>query len=143
MMSFAPTARAASSAPSITRCGRAAISERSLRLNGSPSAPFASTTAPPAARSATARHLRPTGKPAPPLPKRPPASRLDGEHPGEPRVGAGSDAVDDGDRPHQVGQPVHRPPGGLTEVRAEQARHEDRQKQIEGDHAETQPEATV
>src|ERR1700737_3867767 len=47
MMSWAPTARAASSAPSITRCGRDAISDRSLGLSGSPSAPLPDTTPPP------------------------------------------------------------------------------------------------
>ena len=45
-----------------------------FRCAGSPSAPFATTTARPSLRSASARHLRPTGNPAPPRPSRPLAS---------------------------------------------------------------------
>ena len=47
-----------------------------LELSGSPSAPLARTTARPSPRSATVAHLRATGKPAPPRPRRPLASRI-------------------------------------------------------------------
>src|ERR1700746_334920 len=115
MMSGAPTASAARRAPSITRWGRVAISVRSFRLSGSPSAPLASTTARPCARSATARHLRATGNPAPPRPSRlaasspaisrPPATRGNGPTGPLSRLAIG------GDRPPGGGRTPPPPPG--------------------------------
>ena len=57
------TAVAASTIPSITRCGATSSSTRSLTLAGSPSQPFATTTGRPRP-AATAASLRAVGKPA-------------------------------------------------------------------------------
>ena len=69
MTSRAPTASAASTAPSSTRCGRMRIRSASLCEAGSPSAALTTTTG--RRRPATARILRAVGKPAPPWPVRP------------------------------------------------------------------------
>ncbi len=71
--SVAPMARAASSAPSSTRCGDDASRKRSLALAGSPSVPLTTTMGSPGTSSA-ARSLCTVGKPAPPRPRRPAAS---------------------------------------------------------------------
>src|SRR6266511_2256115 len=68
--SLAPTAAAASSAPSITRCGAMVSSSLSLWLLGSPSEPLTTTTGAPRP-SRTARSLVPVGKLAPPRPRSP------------------------------------------------------------------------
>ena len=67
--SLAPVSSAAITAPSRTRCGDLAISTLSLALAGSPSVPFAITTA--AGPAATAASLRAVGNPAPPRPVSP------------------------------------------------------------------------
>ena len=61
---LAPTAAAARTAPSSTRCGARVSRALSLSLAGSLSMPLATTTGSPRC-SATARSLRPVGKPAP------------------------------------------------------------------------------
>ncbi len=73
----APIVSAAICRPSRTWYGLRASSARSLKLPGSPSAPFATTyrspTSSPPARIDS--HLRPVGKPAPPRPRNPDAVR--------------------------------------------------------------------
>ena len=66
----APTARAATAAPSSTRWGSSVSKRRSLPLAGSPSVPLPTTNRGPR-RAATARIFLATGKPAPPRPRRP------------------------------------------------------------------------
>ena len=66
----APSAAAASAAPSSTRCGARRSRSLSLKLTGSPSAPLATTTGR-RRPAATAASLRPAGKPPPPRPRRP------------------------------------------------------------------------
>ena len=68
--SEAPTAPAASTAPSSTRWGSRPSSSRSFALAGSVSEPL-TTTGPTRRRPATARSLRAVGKSAPPRPRRP------------------------------------------------------------------------
>ena len=68
--SSAPSACAASWAPSSTRWGSVCISVRSFRLAGSPSAALTTTTAR-LREAATARSFVAVGKPAPPCPRRP------------------------------------------------------------------------
>src|SRR5262249_27767674 len=71
--SRAPTASAARSAPSSTRCGATRSSSLSLAAAGSLSAPFTITYAPPALAplAATVASLRPVGNQAPPRPRSP------------------------------------------------------------------------
>ena len=66
----APTARAATAAPSSTRWGNSVSRSRSLPLAGSPSVPLPTTTRGPR-RATTARIFLATGKAAPPRPRRP------------------------------------------------------------------------
>ncbi|ESU45949.1 hypothetical protein P376_6073 [Streptomyces sp. HCCB10043] len=69
----APSASAASSAPSRIRCGARLSRTVSLRQAGSPSLPLITTTGRTPRRMdafATARSFLPNGKPAPPLPRR-------------------------------------------------------------------------
>ena len=69
----APTARAASTAPSSTRCGARLSRAWSFSLAGSLSMPLATTTAGPR-RDATDFIFAPAGNPAPPRPVRPAAA---------------------------------------------------------------------
>ena len=87
--SSAPTARAATTAPSITRCGAWARSTRSLRLAGSPSAPLPTTIAR-RRRPATARSFMAVETCAPPRPRRPLRSTASRSAPASPRRAAGS-----------------------------------------------------
>ena len=77
----AATAVAAVCSPSRTRWGERSSNRASLALAGSPSQPLPTTTAGPVP-AATARILRPVGKPAPPRPTSPLAST-------SPRIRAG------------------------------------------------------
>ena len=73
----APTTDAATSAPSSTRYGLRRRMARSLNVPGSPSAALTTTVAASCSDllSKTVRHLVPVGKPAPPRPRSPDASR--------------------------------------------------------------------
>ena len=57
--------------PSITRCGCSAMIWRSLNVPGSDSSALQIAYFGVASWSATSCHLRPVGKPAPPMPRRP------------------------------------------------------------------------
>ncbi len=65
---------------------------------------------------------------------------LSDQQPGALDVAAGAEAVQQRDRPARVRQPVDRAPGREAHPRAQQARDDHRQQQVEGDRAEPQPE---
>src|SRR5690349_2731719 len=69
--SSAPTASMPSSMPSSTRCGWVARISRSLNVPGSDSSALQITYVGVFSWAATRSHLRPVGKPAPPMPRRP------------------------------------------------------------------------
>ncbi len=57
--------------PSITRCGSSSRITRSLKAPGSLSSALQTTYLGVAGSLPTSSHLRPVGKPAPPMPRRP------------------------------------------------------------------------
>ena len=63
--------------------------------------------------------------------------------PGEAGVGARAQAVDDGDRPAGVGQPVDATPGGHPDPAAEPAGDRDGEQHVEGQRPESHPDRAV
>ena len=63
--------------------------------------------------------------------------------PGAATVRTAADPVQPGDRPHDVGEPVHGAPGPCAEPSPEQARDDDRHDQIERGRAEPDPRRPV
>ena len=92
--SVAPMARAASSAPSSTRCGDDASRKRSLALAGSPSVPFDHHDGRRRATSSAHGACAAVGKPAPPRPRRPAASTSSTSERARPSAASGCWYVD-------------------------------------------------
>ena len=71
------------------------------------------------------------------------ADERQAERPGRAAVGAGAEAVGDGDRPAHVREPVDEAPGPESEPAAQQARDDDRDQQVERERRRAGPERHV
>ena len=132
------------------RAGSAASRrERPSRLRSGPDAAqtpiatgSASAAAPPASRVRPARVARATRQSTAATTAATETQREQADPAGA-RVAARPERVDERDRPRRVREPVHEPPGAVADPRAQQARHDQREQQVEGDGAEAEPDRPV
>ena len=71
------------------------------------------------------------------------AGETDEGHPAKPGVGSRAERVQERYWPGCVAEPVHQAPGAIADPRAEQARNDKRQQQVERNGSETKPERAV